>query len=408
MLADDGNLYGTTSLGGIEDAGALYKLNIATQTVTKLQDFLVSSNSYNPNVSLCQASNHKLYSTTLTGVNNLGSLYEYDISTNTITTLFNFDTTMNRGYPSGALVELSNGILSGSTTIGAPNGYGTIYNYNIALDSVVNWYYFDSTISGAIDELLDIGNHTALGVSYFGGNFGKGTLYAYDYLNNSVSIQQHFNDSLGAYPWVIPIKIIDTTTSNTTPITLNIKTFLQGYYTGSSSMASTLFNEGMTSNSLLCDSISIALHQATVPFSQVYSCTSVLSTQGNVLCQFPEAVINQSYYIVLTHRNSIQTWSANPVLLSNQLNIDFTTAASQAFGNNQAEVEPGVFALYSGDINQDGFVDSFDFPALDTDIFNGVSGVYVNTDLNGDGFVDSFDFPVFDINSFNGVSVMTP
>jgi len=72
------------------------------------------------------------------------------------------------------------------------------------------------------------------------------------------------------------------------------------------------------------------------------------------------------------------------------------------------EVDLGVWAFFSGDINQDGFVDSFDFPALDTDIFNGVNGLYVNTDLNGDGFVDSFDFPIFDANSYNGVSVMTP
>ena len=118
--------------------------------------------------------------------------------------------------------------------------------------------------------------------------------------------------------------------------------------------------------------------------------------------------VYDSVYLGISHRNSIQTWSANPVLLTNQFNYDFTTAASQAFGNNQIEVEPGIFALYSGDINQDGFIDSFDFPLLDTDIFNGVSGVYVNTDLYGDGFVDSFDFPVFDVNSFNGVSVMTP
>ena len=90
------------------------------------------------------------------------------------------------------------------------------------------------------------------------------------------------------------------------------------------------------------------------------------------------------------------------------MSYDFSTAASQAYGNNQIEVEPVVFAIYSGDLNQDGFIDSFDFPALDSDIFNGVSGVYVNTDLNGDGFVDSFDFPVFDANSYNGVSVMTP
>jgi hypothetical protein len=64
--------------------------------------------------------------------------------------------------------------------------------------------------------------------------------------------------------------------------------------------------------------------------------------------------------------------------------------------------------MYTGDLNHDGFVDSFDFPVLDADIFNGVGGVYANSDLNGDGFADSFDFPILDLNSFLGASVMTP
>ena len=72
------------------------------------------------------------------------------------------------------------------------------------------------------------------------------------------------------------------------------------------------------------------------------------------------------------------------------------------------EVEPGVWAIYTGDLNQDDFIDSFDFPIFDLDASNGVAGVYVATDMNGDGFVDPFDFPVFDVNSFNGVSAVYP
>ncbi|HPI55169.1 MAG TPA: dockerin type I domain-containing protein, partial [Chitinophagaceae bacterium] len=110
---------------------------------------------------------------------------------------------------------------------------------------------------------------------------------------------------------------------------------------------------------------------------------------------------------VIKHRNSIETWSETPIGFYASPH-DFTTAASQVYASNQTEVEAGVFAMYTGDINQDGFIDSFDFPALDTDIFNGVASVYVNTDLNGDGFVDSFDFPIYDANSYNGVSVAMP
>ncbi|MEO6489735.1 MAG: hypothetical protein ABIO04_07345, partial [Ferruginibacter sp.] len=73
-----------------------------------------------------------------------------------------------------------------------------------------------------------------------------------------------------------------------------------------------------------------------------------------------------------------------------------------------AEVEPGVWAFFTGDLNQDEFIDGNDFPAFDNDSFNGVAFEYKATDLNGDGFVDANDFPVFDNNSFSGVSSIHP
>jgi hypothetical protein len=83
---------------------------------------------------------------------------------------------------------------------------------------------------------------------------------------------------------------------------------------------------------------------------------------------------------------------------------DFTSASSQAFADNMKEVEPGVWALFSGDMNQDEFVDVFDFPQYDLDNASFASG-YFATDLNGDGFVDVFDFPLFDAN--NSVFIMS-
>ena len=105
----------------------------------------------------------------------------------------------------------------------------------------------------------------------------------------------------------------------------------------------------------------------------------------------------------------IEVWSAAPIYLSaTQTNYFFYTQASNAYGSNQVEVAPGKWALYSGDLNQDGFIDSFDYPTLDADIYNGISAAYVATDLNGDGFVDSFDYPIFDANSSLGVSAIAP
>jgi hypothetical protein len=80
---------------------------------------------------------------------------------------------------------------------------------------------------------------------------------------------------------------------------------------------------------------------------------------------------------------------------------------NNAYGDNQREVEPGVWAMYSGDINQDEVIDVFDFLILDEDIQSGAFG-YLTTDLNGDGVVDAFDFLILDPNIQAGVYVIKP
>ena len=80
---------------------------------------------------------------------------------------------------------------------------------------------------------------------------------------------------------------------------------------------------------------------------------------------------------------------------------------NNAYGDNQIEVETGVFAIYSGDMNQDGFIDIFDQIQLDNNLFDGISGYYPS-DLNGDGIIDIFDQIVLDNNLFIGVGTMSP
>jgi hypothetical protein len=100
----------------------------------------------------------------------------------------------------------------------------------------------------------------------------------------------------------------------------------------------------------------------------------------------------------------------NPqVFTGNFLSYDFTTTASQAFGSNMIQVDasPVRFAIFGGDVNQDGTVDATDVSTIDNDASNFISG-YVVTDLTGDDFVDGTDFSIADNNAANFVSVVRP
>ncbi|MBL7771285.1 MAG: hypothetical protein JNM95_00335 [Chitinophagaceae bacterium] len=198
------------------------------------------------------------------------------------------------------------------------------------------------------------------------------------------------------------------TVSNCPPVIVNLKLFLQGYYMGSGAMQPVLYNQGeiIDPNSTTTDNIIVELHAATPPYATVKTSLAVLKTNGQVTCSFPGSVTNTPFYLVVHHRNSLETWSANSMILSSAV-YDFTTDASKAFGNNQIQLEPNVFGFYSGDVNQDQGIDVFDYIEIDPDIVSGNFG-FLTTDLNGDGVVDSFDFLLIDPNIQNGISVTAP
>ena len=185
-----------------------------------------------------------------------------------------------------------------------------------------------------------------------------------------------------------------------------IKFFLQGYYAGANQMYPVLMNEGIGNATNIVDTVTIELRQSSSPYILKASATGLLQTNGEVICNLPN--VQGNYYIVIKHRSGIETWSATAITLGNNtLTYDFSTAANKAYGNNQKQMQPGVFAFYSGDINQDKSIDAFDYLLLNPDIEEGFFGYY-NTDLNGDGVVDLFDFLLLDSNITQGISTNDP
>lgn len=123
---------------------------------------------------------------------------------------------------------------------------------------------------------------------------------------------------------------------------------------------------------------------------------------------FPNAP-NGTYFLVVKHRNSIETWSkAGGVTLAKGIesNYNFTTSSSQAYGNNIV-LKGSKWCIYSGDINQDGIIDAQDLAAADNNMYNYVTG-YVPTDVDGDGLVNSDDMDIIYNNSCNFISTKKP
>ena len=92
--------------------------------------------------------------------------------------------------------------------------------------------------------------------------------------------------------------------------TYTVKCFIQGYYLGTGKMSPLLHLLG-ASGSAAVDTVTIELHRAVSPFDSMYAIKGVIQNDGSMVETFPAGALG-SFYIVVKHRNSIDTWSASP------------------------------------------------------------------------------------------------
>jgi hypothetical protein len=208
---------------------------------------------------------------------------------------------------------------------------------------------------------------------------------------------------------------LDNIVLNATPATPSFKTLsvnvlLESLYEeGSGLMRQAQGESGPMYDPGVADKVDVKLHNATAPYASAYAYNDVdLSTSGNVTINTIPAAVTGSYYLVIKHRNSIETWSSIPVSFdgAGPVNYDFTTAASQAFGDNLLLIG-SAYVIYGGDVSQDGGIDTSDMTEVDNDAANYASG-YINSDVNGDGGVDTSDMTIIDNNSANYIGTIHP
>jgi len=155
------------------------------------------------------------------------------------------------------------------------------------------------------------------------------------------------------------------------------------------------------------DTVTVELRNTSAPYSLVDQAKIFLNSSGQGSAKFYNAMNGVPYYIVLKHRNAIETWSASPQVFSaSTLTYDFTTASNKAYGNN-LNLIGSKWCIYSGDVNQDGFVETTDVNQVFTGNVNGATG-YISTDLNGDLFTEVEDLNIVFRNNVLGVHKIRP
>ncbi len=173
-----GNLYGTTSFGGTEGTGTIFKLDTSNH-LTVLYSFLNGNDGGNPRggVTLDPAGN--LYGTTTSGgSSNCGVLYRLDTQGHE-TTLHSFGANGDGCYPAAAVIFDGAGNIYG-TTVGSKNTFdaGVIYKVDTNGKETVLYAFTGGADGGypysgvTLDAQGDLYGTTA-----YGGSSGSGVVY---------------------------------------------------------------------------------------------------------------------------------------------------------------------------------------------------------------------------------------
>jgi len=201
VQATNGKLYGITNGGGNSGSGALFSFDPLTSAYVKRVDFTGANGAY-PTGSLMLAANGKLYGVTYNGgTTNGGVLFSYNPAAHVYKVLKDFNNFSEGMNPNGTLVQASNGKLYGMTTYGGTTNSGTIFSYNPFSGVYKKVKDFDYDNGGVPKGSLLKGSDGKLyGVTSQGGAFDDGVAFSFDPVKNIYTKIQDFNDSNGKAP----------------------------------------------------------------------------------------------------------------------------------------------------------------------------------------------------------------
>lgn len=211
LIDAGGNLYGTTRFGGVSGQGTVFKVaNDANHTLSTLVSFDYFTNGADPQADLIADAAGNLYGTTsVGGVHGVGTVFKMANDANhTLSILASFNGA-NGSVPHAGLIADAAGNLYGTTeqggdlTLNGGAGYGTVFRVaNDANHTLSTLAKFNGT-NGYYPEagLIADGAGNLFGTTEYGGASADGTVFevAND-ASHSLSTLFSFNGTNGAGP----------------------------------------------------------------------------------------------------------------------------------------------------------------------------------------------------------------
>jgi uncharacterized repeat protein (TIGR03803 family) len=193
LQAADGNFYGTAYAGGTQNVGTVFKLDLAGN-LNILHDFVdqeTPSDGNYPTAPLMQGTDGEFYGTTSGGgANNSGTIFKID-SGGSFAVLHSFDPGIGEGInPFAPLVQGVDGNLYGTTANGGGSGMGAVFKVDLDGNLTVLHSFAGYPTDGAspLGGLTLGANGDLYGLTAGGGVLGGGTAFKIDLTGNLTTL----------------------------------------------------------------------------------------------------------------------------------------------------------------------------------------------------------------------------
>ena len=181
----DGNLYGMALLGGANGCGTIFELS-TSGTLVHLYSFPCGAGGYAPQGALIQASDGNLYGTTALGgtiskrgdcIQGCGTIFKY--SHGLVSILYRFSGSPGDGGVANAgLTEGTDGYLYGGTDLGGTYDQGALYRITTGGQYTLLYSLQTQIGAGANAALFQHTNGTFYGNASFDGRYFEGSVYS--------------------------------------------------------------------------------------------------------------------------------------------------------------------------------------------------------------------------------------
>jgi uncharacterized repeat protein (TIGR03803 family) len=199
-----GIIYGTTSSGGTNYNGTVFRLNPDGSGYQELKSFGETVNDpTDPATGLVQGTDGALYGTTYSGgAREDGALFKLNLDGSGFSVLMSFNRSGDDGISPGGLTrEPQSETFFGVTYTGGISNLGTIFKINSDGNGYGIIHNFNGTTDGSNPNPLLVASDGGLyGTTVFGGRFGSGTVFKLDKTGNAYSVLHDFGSVIQLDP----------------------------------------------------------------------------------------------------------------------------------------------------------------------------------------------------------------